>query len=493
MKTITTFVKKNWKKILIIIVLLFFVQKIFVHFGKEDAPVQSVSAASVKTFSIGQHKDSFVDSFCSVETVGDASVIAEVSGKVTSVSVSEGDNVEKGDTLLTLDNIQQRVAVQNAKVALKSAELALFELENDSDESVQGSVLSQTKAQQDIIIRDAYSTYLNTGLSAYPEKTNQSGDAPAISGNYACVTEGEYILDIYSSSANSGASIRLSGLESGTMTLSTDYPVALGSCGLEIVFPDDFKKNTTWTIPVPNTRGASYLNVKNNYENALSGKDLMLNNITASPEKIAQEKARVTQAQLQLESAYDALSKTIIKAPISGVLSTFDVDKGDFISNMQNVARIQSLGVTELVTYVTGDEMAYIKTGNIVSVEGASLAVLDVAPSIDTITKKIKVTIENTSDIKLDPGVQYNCSIQRIFPDEVDSGEQGVTIPLSAISVIGIDTYVFTVDKEGKALQIRVETGALLGDMIVVYGNIDGDLVADARGIRNGQIINIKE
>jgi hypothetical protein len=109
--------------------------------------------------------------------------------------------VRKGDTLFSLENIQERVAVQNAKVALRSAELALSDLENDNNSDLSGSLLSQTQKQQDILIRDAKTTFLNNELQAYPEKSDQSGGAPTLSGNYACLEEGEYILDIYSSSS----------------------------------------------------------------------------------------------------------------------------------------------------------------------------------------------------------------------------------------------------------------------------------------------------
>lgn len=493
MKKIKNLVKKHWKKILVIIIILVFVQKISARFGQDSTPTQDIEKSPVELFTLGQTKGSYLDSFCSVETVGDANIITEAAGKITSVKISEGDDVKKGDTLFTLENIQERVSVQNAKVALRSAELALSELVNNNNSSLSGSVLSQTKEQQAILVRDAQSTYLNTDLQAYPEKTDQSGSAPTISGNYACAKEGEYVLDVYSSGSDSGASIRLSGLESGMISLSTDYAVGLGSCGLEIVFPEVFQKNATWVIPVPNTRGAGYLSAKNNYENALSGKDIALNNVTASPEVIAQQKARVTQAQLQLESAYDALSKTTIKAPIAGVVSSFDLDTGDFVSNMQNVARVQSLGITELVAHVNGDESAFIKPGNDVSVNNMVLTVLDVAPSINAVTKKLKVTIENTTDIDLEAGVQYSCSIQRSFEGAVISSSNGLMVPLSAISVIGVDTFVFVVGEEGEAVQVSVETGALLGDMVMVYGNIKSAIIHDARGIRAGQILNIKE
>lgn len=484
------FVKKHWKKILIGLVVLFFIQKIYSTFIKEKTQLTVPETTKVELFNLYESTTPYVDAFCAVETIDNAPVVPESGGKVTSVSVSEGDSVKKGDVLFSLENIQERVGVQNARVALSSAKLALSDLLANNDKTSTASILKQTEQQQNILIENAKNAYLNTDIRAYPEDFDEDSLAPTISGNYICEQEGEYVLELYSSAAKSGSTIRLSGLEKGLTDVSTDYAVPLGECGLEIVFPIDFRKTSTWIVPVPNTRSANHVAAKKNYENALSSKDIVLNNLEASPEQIAQQRARVTQAELQLESAQDSLSKTIIKAPIDGVISSFDIKNGDFISMGSEVGRVQSIGVTELISYVNADEKQYMKKGNKVRLLDNVFSIESVSPIVDAATKKIKLIIGNDNKDDLVEGTEYGCQIERSVDSEFkEKGDGSYTVPLSAISIIGIDPYVFEV-LENKVVAVPVQTGALLGDMIVIYAELsNGSIINDARGIRTGQLI----
>ncbi len=493
---IMKFVRKHWKKIIVILVVLFFVHKIYATFINKQAPVENTLSSVVEVFSLSEGKEGVIDAFCSVEARSDVAIIPETSGKVTSVSVQEGAEVKKGETLFSLENINQRVAVQNARVSLRSAELALTELLQDNDQTNTNSLLAQTALQQETLIANAYNRLLNNDLQAYPEDDpeNASSAGPTINGNYTCKQEGEYIVKVYSSSTESGASISYSGLESGTVSASTsDFGTLLGSCGLELIFPKNFKKNKTWVIPVPNTRSSQYFSVKKDYENALSGKEIVLNNTQASPEAIARERARVTQARLQLESAQNNLSKTIVVAPVSGTLSGFDVEKGDFVSQGADFGRVKSIDELELVAYVNADEQGYLATDSSVDINGEATHIERVSPTVDSETKKIKVTIAAPKDQALVEGTEQSCQITRVLSsaDSTISMNGGTLIPLSALSIIGIESYVFHI-QDSKAVQQKVETGALLGDSIVVYGLEQGNIIRDARGIREGQDLVIK-
>ena len=76
------------------------------------------------------------------------------------------------------------------------------------------------------------------------------------------------------------------------------------------------------------------------------------------------------------------------------------------------------------------------------------------------------------------------------FTGEAWAGE-GITVPLSAISVIGTDPHVFVV-VDGMAEARAVETGALLGEDVILYTELTGEIIRDARGVRDGEKVKIQ-
>lgn len=480
------FIKKYWKIIIVVFFVLFIVQKIVSSLSPKDKIVKKEDVLVVETFSLNKIKEGKLDTFCSVEALVDTSIVSELGGKVTSVSISEGGQVKKGQTLFEVENISQRLAVQNARVSLKSAQLALSNLLNDNSGDI-NSILGQTQNQQEITLASVKNDYFNTDLKAYPEDYDESSSAPTILGNYTCEAEGEYIIETYGSAATSGASIRMEGLETGRSSVSTDYEVPLGSCGLKIVFPKDFKKNKTWVIPVPNTRSSQFYAAKKDYESLKAGNILALNTTQASPEQISQERARVTQAQLQLEQAQFNLNKSYVKAPIDGIVTGFDLEVGDYVAINQQYGRIKSIGLSSIVAYINADEKNYISKDSLAFVDGEELSVELVSPSIDD-TKKIKVTLSHSENSEFIEGTEVACSIQRMNTQET---EQEMIVPLSSISIIGTEPYVMVVE-DNIAYKKQVITGAILGKDIVIYGIDSGEIVKDARSVRDQQKVIIK-
>ncbi|MCD5390029.1 MAG: HlyD family efflux transporter periplasmic adaptor subunit [Candidatus Pacebacteria bacterium] len=485
------FVKNNKKKIVIGLVVLAVMYKIAIGLKSEIPEPQTAEQLVVDIFTINEHKTKSLETLCSVNASSDIAVIPESSGKVKSVFVKDGSVVKKGQKLFSMENIQQQVTVGNAKVSVKSAELALSDLLKKNDASSKNSILNQTISQQKTFVENARNAYLNHDLTAYPEDFDETSGAPIISGNYTCDNEGVYNLDIYGSAADSGASVRLSGLETGRFSVSTDYAVPMGNCGLEISFPSNFKKNKIWTIAIPNIRSSSHFASKKTYEAALSGKDININRIEISPEQISRARAQVSQARLQLSSAYDMLSKTVVRAAVSGTLSGFNVNNGDFTTAFSEIARIKSVGDLELVSYINADERDYIFVGNKAYLEGSEITVTEVSPTIDTQTKKIKITLDVGQENNLVEGTEVSCHIDRVFSDNDIAEKDGKVIPLSAISIIGQNSYVFEII-ENKAYKKIVEVGALLGQDVIVYGLESEIIIRDARAVRDGQELILK-
>lgn len=487
------FVKKHWLKIAILALLVLGVVRVMNFYKNKNKPVpEEKNIKLVDLHSLVNQGGGFIDTLCKVEPQQDTKLLAEVSAEVEKVFVNNGDEVKIGQKIAQLKNIQQRIAVENARVSYTSAKLSLDELVEDNDTANSASVLEQTKKSQELSVQNAYNAYLNTDLRAYPEDYDETTPAPIISGNYRCEAEGVYELEVYSSSADSGASFRVKGLETGRNSATLDYAVPLAECGLEILFPADFNKNKTWTIPVPNTRSSSHFMAKNAYESAKNGKDLSLNQTEVSPQQLAQARARVNQAALSLESARDNLEKTIIRAKNNGTLASFDLEVGDFVNVGQELGEVSSLGDLKLVSYIPAEEKEFVSFGaKVVLTEGKEAKVALISPSIDSKTKKIKLDLSLDDSTGLISGTESSCQVARQTISLDDSDE--LVIPLSAVSVVGLDYYIYSIDENSRALAHKIIPGAILGKNIVIDSIDVESIVKDARGVREGQEVYLEK
>ncbi|HNW71524.1 MAG TPA: biotin/lipoyl-binding protein [Candidatus Paceibacterota bacterium] len=243
------------------------------------------------------------------------------SGRLESVLVKVGQNVTKGDILAKLSAPDSQGAVSQAKSALDLAE-AQYALLNTQYKT--------TKAQQDLIVENAYKTLLSSGLEGTPNK--QDLNVPTISGTYTCGKEGSYKIEPYRSSDNdTGYSFKYSGLESGFAPVKYENPIALGDCGLQIKFnkvSEYFNDTITWTIEIPNKKSSVYMANKNSYELALANREKILTdlstNIGDSGNENSVARAQVEAARGSYEAALGSYQNNLIIAPADGVVTSID-------------------------------------------------------------------------------------------------------------------------------------------------------------------------
>jgi len=310
-------------------------------------------------------------SFYVVDTVarGDVSSGIQTTGKIVAeqklnldvykqlsridvVNVANGNHVESGKVLISFDKSDALVGVQSSQVALTDAQLALqVERANATDPNTQIRTLeSQITGYQKSIadaeqsIKDAYQDFLNTDLEVIPvkEDTFRLADktAPVLSGKYVGTTEGEYVVDIYRSAADSGYSFNISGLETGTASIYFGKAVDLGTRGLKITFTSNISHGDTWVIKVPNDVVATYSDTKRAYEQKVEGLnvsrqgyevslknaqqnlvDLKLTDTSAYRDLNVEKAAlSVSSEQQKLIRNYDVVKERDIVAPFSGTI-----------------------------------------------------------------------------------------------------------------------------------------------------------------------------
>ena len=347
----------------------------------QPAPAPVVSA-SVDKGSVRQ--------LVSVSGISEAKQSAEltfpVTGVVKRVMVEVGATVAVGDILATLDTRSLQADRQDALAFLSSAQADRAQLiagpQSESrlvtDETValKEAALTTTKENEQRKIENARQALLSSNIAAYSNDSDEEAVAPTISGAYTCDEEGTYELTVYSSGGASGYSYRLTGLETGTYSASTEQALALGTCGLRIIFDKDSNySSSVWYVEIPNTKSAAYTVNKNTYDQAvtqarsaiaLAEQELTLakanrgnTNAPARSEAVTRADAAVSQARARLARIDASIEEHILRATFSGTVTEVNVKEGETITSepiisllgsgeFQIIARVPEIDVGKL-------------------------------------------------------------------------------------------------------------------------------------------------
>lgn len=485
---ISRFVRKNWKFILAVVFTAMLIYKINQTFFTKPE-IKKVADKEVELINITKVDKPYLENQCKITSSNTVNLTAETGGKVTKVYKKVNDKVKKGDLILSLKSLQQQASIQNAKVALQQAELAL----KDMVENTSGKNYKELEKQQEKIVKNAYRTFLNNDLQFYPEEEDETSPAPTVSGSYSCLEEGTYVLETYSSASDSGGSFRFSGLESGVETIYTQYAVNLGNCGLQVKFPSGFKKDVNWVLEIPNKKSSSYQSAKQSYELAQQNKNVSLDSGKVTDEQVKQQEGRVTQAKLNLQIAYDNYAKTQIRATSNGVLTDFDINTGDTVSSGTSVATIKGLDDITAEGFFDENEVKYISENSEVYVNDKKSKINSIGSVFNDSQNKMKVTISvDSQEFKNQDGQYVDCKIKIDNFDKVK--EEKTIVPLSALSVIGDEYYIFYVQNNQIQKQ-EVKAGGIFGDKVEIYDfdNKVVNIIKDTRGLYEGKIVKIKE
>lgn len=291
-----------------------------------------------------------------IESADTAELAFPTTGVVSKVYVVEGALVQAGDVLATLgaEGLVATRASTLAELALANADrqelIAGVRAEvrtiTDTTVTIAEAELTRIKKAQTVAIENAKRSLLNTTITARSLDENEGAPAPIISGTYACENKGSYVMRVYSSGATSGYSFTLTGLETGTFTVSTDQPVAFGTCGLFAKFTAGERyANSQWTIEIPNTSSLTYtLNsntfekVQRDAENAIAAatqavtlaqNKQQLENAAPRSEALTRANARVAQASARVAEVTAQIGDRAIIAPFTGVITVVDILAGE--------------------------------------------------------------------------------------------------------------------------------------------------------------------
>ena len=456
-----------------------------------------------------------------VESLEQADLKSQATGKITKINVSVGQKVTQGQILATLEQSNQAAALTSARGALAQAQanynrvmsgasnedVALAQAAVDSAQSA----LDNTQKQQQIAVDSAYKTLLNSGLAAIGGSSNSGATTIAISGSYTSLETGEYTITVYS--AGDGMHYQVSGLEKSQGLVQTS-PQPIGTRGLYLQFSSmSVPAGNSWTVTIPNTQGTGYVANNNAYQSAIQGQKsavaaaqngltqakaaLDLKKSQARPAEVQSAQAQILTAQGQVQSAQAALENTIIRAPFDGIISAVPVKFADLVSPGSIVMSIVSRGGLQVKIFVSDSDLTSIHVTDIAKIgtNNATGTVTNVAPSVNANTKTAEVDIAVNDPTTAGLTIGQNVSVLVAGNNSTSTTEQKYILPLQAVKITPDGhNYVYTLDSQKKAQQTEVTIGKVDGENVEVLSGLSADMqiLSNAYGVSLGDAVEVK-
>ena len=389
----------------------------------------------------------------SIDSVSRVDLSFNVSGRVETIRVEEGDEVQAGDSIATLDADELEAELRNAQAELASVRADADVTTVDIDAALQQ--LEKTKKEQDTRVQNAYRALLNNDLRVYAEDPSDEAEAPLVSGTYTGA-EGVYTLSAYNSASDSGYSYRFSGLERGTGTVYVDAPGRLGTQGLFLTFSEEsVYTDTDWTLPIPNTRSSTYQQVLNTYNEAVATRDRVVADAEDDYDRLrAQEEttttrtpkaqARLLQAEARVDAIRAQISERVLRAPFAGVVASLDLEVGEIVGQNDVVATLVNDKGYEMIVEVPEIDVAKLSVGDPVEV------ILDAFQDTD-ITWEGHITHIDVINTDIDGVPVYETTVAIDNPDariRVGMSARARIITERKDNVIAIPGY-FVVEEQG--------------------------------------------
>jgi HlyD family secretion protein len=438
-----------------------------------------------------------------VESLEQAELRSQVSAPVAKISTSVGQSVKKGQVLVSLLNADISAQLASAQANLKSQNVRLDEMKkgtrnedlNIAETQVAGAkqALEDVKQQQEILVANARASLYSSGLLAVPSNTNIGSVIPTISGSYKGTKEGTITITITSGGTPLG--FNATGLVLGSGVVNANVPAALGDSGLFISFPSSAVfLSDTWTIDVPNTKSASYVTSKNAYTSALESQKVAVNAATnalanaqrvlelkqagSTNDQVRAQEAVVEQAQASVANALAQLDKTIIRSPIDGTISALPVKYGELVSVGQSVVSIVNKQGLQIKAYISSEDLAYVEEGAEVNIgESAKGKVSRVAPSVDVKSKNVEVDILVIDPEKSGLIAGENADVKIVSKQSGSNTSEPVFIlPIQAVKISPLGSFVFTVSTDGILEEKPVTTGVITGESVEIKSGISLDM-----------------
>lgn len=436
------FLKKKWKMVAVIaVVLIIVISKLIPNgFDPKTEIVEEVKVQNLQK---------------TVKATGDVTSVVNLElsfnnpGRVSSVNVSLGQKVYKGQILASLNAGSELGQLNQAYGALKAAQASLARtIEGATTEEVKVAQVTlenakrsytNTEKLQNTLVKNAKANLYSSGLVAVSSLSSSITSAPTISGTYSGESNDEYTINVYPTGDGIYASYTSISGDSGSVPIITNGPLALGSKGLYVQFLSASSNSSeTWKVKIPNTASVSYSANLSSLNSAMETRSLALETAQASvdsaqanldlkkaaarPSDIAAKEADVLIAEGRVQAAQGVYEDKIIRAPMAGYITKLDISSGENVESKKIAIVLQDKGGLFLEADINEADIGLIKIGQVVTftvdtlgssdIFMAEVTHIDGSPTKDgnIVNYKIKAKIVTGID-KIKNGSTANLSI----------------------------------------------------------------------------------
>lgn len=234
------------------------------------------------------------------------------------------------------------------------------------------------------------------------------------------------------------------------------------------------------------------LNFQTAQANAQADIEASLAQVAQAEAAVASQDAVIARANATIASVNAALSKTVIRSPISGTVAVLPVRVGELVTAGQLVGSVVNTTGLQITAFVDSDQISQIAVGAGVMIDDREAGVVtNIAPSIDPATRKVEVVIAlvDAEASTLVVGTFVDVSIEQ------EKAEQGpILLPLGAINVTNDGAYVFVLGERDVVEQRAVELDRIVGTDVEVISGLESltDILSSVRGVAAGDAVRVR-
>ena len=178
----------------------------------------------------------------------------------------------------------------------------------------------------------------------------------------------------------------------------------------------------------------------------------------------------VRASRVRLDEAREVLARHTIRAPISGVLTSLEIQAGETIHANQTLGVVSDIEKLRVFLNVAGDDLPFFQLGEKLPLrlsdetrEILRPEVLFVPPSPDPKTGLFKIeAVLNNSALLVPSNIQGTVEI------EVEAFPEGPVVPLAAVRFSENGTTVLR-EENGRAVPTQIQIGPEIDGMVPVF------------------------
>ena len=426
----SAFAKKNWKWLVPVVVAAAAGAVFLISGGGNKAASRDVTYA--ETTPIRQDVSNSLSGTGTLNPANTYTVKSLVDGKILTGGFEEGDKVEEGDVLYTIDSSDASTNLEKASIALQQAQRSydktvdLQYVRAEVDGTVSSLKVAKgdqvTSGQEVAVIRDSSKMLLNLlfpAADAANFSVGQSADVmldgtfETLKGTITAITG----TDELSTGNLLVRTVTIRVNNAGGLTTAQAATASVN--GVSSIASATFAYQAERTLTAQAGGTVSAINVQEG--DTVSKGDILIE-LTGDDltESIQSASESLRSAEISMQNQQDNMSNYTITSPISGTIIEKDAKQGDALTSGSTLCVIYDLSYLEMVinvdelqigalsvgqkVQITADAVAdktYVGTVTRVSMKGSS--------SGGTTTYPITIRIDDTDGLR--PGMNANAEI----------------------------------------------------------------------------------